>query len=134
MIMHTALTGIVFTKFTLDNSRNVACAFSTRLLAIPPPGYDHERPSSESSEEGKDRAVRRDDEVVEVEDEELDKHLRLCFRFVDVFHRNFFHVNMRLFLVEHDTSLDGWSCPTVQELHFFDTSMPLEFMSLPVEV
>ncbi|KAF4707765.1 hypothetical protein FOZ62_014347 [Perkinsus olseni] len=132
MIMHTALTGIVFTKFTLDNSRNVACAFSTRLLAIPPPGCDHEAPLSVSSGEDKDRAVRKEDEVVE--GAQLDKHLRLCFRFVDVFHRNFFHVNMRLFLVEHDTSLDGWSCPTVQELHFFDTSMPLEFMSLPVEV
>ncbi|KAF4678297.1 hypothetical protein FOL47_000026 [Perkinsus chesapeaki] len=141
MIMHTALTGIVFTKFTLDNSRNVACAFSSRLLAIPPPDGDNDDSDAASSISEKLEVppppppLPSEEGAEEVEqDQEPDNHLRLCFRFVDVFHRNFFHVNMRLFLVEHDTTPDGWSCPTVQELHFFDTSMPLEFMSLPVEV
>ncbi|EEQ97806.1 hypothetical protein Pmar_PMAR004547 [Perkinsus marinus ATCC 50983] len=36
LLQHTALTGIVFAKFTLDSSRDLACAFSTRLFAIPP--------------------------------------------------------------------------------------------------
>ncbi|KAF4656263.1 hypothetical protein FOZ61_007073 [Perkinsus olseni] len=122
LLQHTALTGIVFAKFTLDSSRDLACAFSTRLFAIPPGedsftglgGMDSDRLQSVAADS---------------------EHVKLCFRFVNVFHRHFFHVSMRLFLVEHHpASEDNWSCPTVQELHYFDTSIPLEFMSLPVEV
>ncbi|KAF4758203.1 hypothetical protein FOZ63_032128 [Perkinsus olseni] len=122
LLQHTALTGIVFAKFTLDSSRDLACAFSTRLFAIPPGedsftglgGIDSDRLQSVAADS---------------------EHVKLCFRFVNVFHRHFFHVSMRLFLVEHHpASEDNWSCPTVQELHYFDTSIPLEFMSLPVEV
>ncbi|KAF4672141.1 hypothetical protein FOL47_000858 [Perkinsus chesapeaki] len=127
LLQHTALTGIVFAKFTLDSSRDLACAFSTRLFAIPP----CEDSFSVLGGVGPDRPTQLHTNSV-VADRE---HVRLCFRFVNVFHRHFFHVSMRLFLIEHHpASEDNWSCPTVQELHYFDTSIPLEFMSLPVEV
>ncbi|EER06336.1 hypothetical protein Pmar_PMAR006103 [Perkinsus marinus ATCC 50983] len=106
LLQHTALTGIVFAKFTLDSSRDLACAFSTRLFAIPPcedsftalGGIDSTHSQSAA------HSVAGDSE-----------HVRLCFRFVNVFHRHFFHVSMRLFLIEHHpASEDNWSCPTVQ--------------------
>ncbi len=34
MLEHTALTGIVFAKFCMSQSRALSCAFSTKLFAV----------------------------------------------------------------------------------------------------
>jgi hypothetical protein len=55
---------------------------------------------------------------------------------VNVFHRRYFKVSCRMFLIEHrlNSVTEHWLSPLVEELQYFDTSSPLEFMSLPVEI
>ena len=62
--------------------------------------------------------------------------MKFNFRFVNVFHRRYFGVSCRLFLIEHRMNpvTEKWFVPLVEELDTFDTSAPLEFMSLPIEV
>lgn len=109
MFQTATFTGIFFAKFSMDPRRNFACAFSTKLVGIPPPTADN--PS-------------------------VDESVRFNFRFVNVFHRRYFKVSSRLYLIEHRINgvTEQWLPPLVEELHYFDTSAPLEFMSLPIEV
>jgi hypothetical protein len=94
----------------MDPRRNFACAFTTKLVGVPP--------------------------SVPEEDLGSDDMVRLNFRFVNVFHRRYFKVSCKLYLVEHrmNSVTEHWLPPIVEELKYFDTSAPLEFMSLPVEV
>ena len=109
MFQTATFTGIFFAKFSMDPRRNFACAFTTKLVGIPPMSAEEASP---------------------------DEMVRFNFRFVNVFHRRFFKVSCRLFLVEHRMNPvnEQWLTPLVEELHYFDTSAPLEFMSLPIEV
>ena len=109
MFQTATFTGIFFAKFSMDPRRNFACAFSTKLVGVPP-----------SAAEGPDS----------------DEAVRFNFRFVNVFHRRYFKVSTKLYLIEHriNTVSDQWLAPLVEELNYFDTSAPLEFMSLPIEV
>ena len=104
MFQMATFTGIFFAKFSMDPKRNFACAFTTHLVGVPPL-YD-------------------------------DGFVRFNFRFVNVFHRRYFRVSCRHFLIEHRMNpvIDKWMLPLVEELSVFDTSAPLEFMSLPIEV
>ena len=110
MFQTATFTGIFFAKFSMDPRRNYACAFTTKLVGIPPSVQDEESAQ--------------------------DDMVRLNFRFVNVFHRRYFNVSCRLYLVEHrmNAVTEHWLSPVVKELKYFDTSAPLEFMSLPVEV
>jgi hypothetical protein len=110
MFQTATFTGIFFAKFSLDPRRSFACAFTTKLVGMPPGGFDEEA--------------------------QRDEMVRLNFRFVNVFHRRYFKVSCRLYLVEHrmNSVTEEWLSPTVEELKYFDTSAPLEFMSLPIEV
>lgn len=110
MFQTATFTGIFFAKFSMDPRRNFACAFSTKLVGIPPSALDEEAGG--------------------------DDMVRLNFRFVNVFHRRYFKVSCRLYLVEHrmNSVTEQWLPPVVEELKYFDTSTPMEFMSLPVEV
>lgn len=107
MFQMATFTGIFFAKFSMDPRRNYACAFSTKLVGIPPSPLAHQ-----------------------------DETVRFNFRFVNVFHRRYFNVSCRLFLIEHRLNpvTERWLTPHVEELNFFDTSAPLDFMSLPIEV
>ena len=109
MFQTATFTGIFFAKFSMDPRRNYACAFTTKLVGIPPMAVDAES---------------------------ADEMVKLNFRFVNVFHRRYFKVSCKLYLIEHRVNrvTEQWLSPTVEELKFFDTSTPLEFMSLPVEV
>ncbi|KAF4737942.1 hypothetical protein FOZ63_020954 [Perkinsus olseni] len=160
VMCHTGLTGVVFAKFTLGNRHELSCAFSTVLYAIPCVEYhhyhhhhshhhlhNHRLPDPFLSEDSSisDRSLRHQggprsessysvsSASVSLPDEE--STVQLCFRLVNVFHRHFFGVNIRCFLVEHHPcKTDGWVCPSVEEISDISTSIPLEFMSLPVEV
>ena len=107
MFQMATFTGILFAKFSMDPRRNYACAFSTKLVGIPPSTTDAH-----------------------------DETVRFNFRFVNVFHRRYFNVSCRLFLIEHRLNpvTEKWLIPHVEELSYFDTSAPLDFMSLPIEV
>ena len=109
MFQTATFTGIFFAKFSMDPRRNYACAFTTKLVGIPPSVIDGENP---------------------------DESVRFNFRLVNVFHRRYFKVSCRMFLIEHRLNpvTEHWLPPFVEELQYFDTSSPLEFMSLPVEV
>lgn len=110
MFQTATFTGIFFAKFSMDPRRNFACAFSTKLVGIPPSSS--------------------------VETPAIDDAVRFNFRFVNVFHRRYFKVSARMYLIEHriNSITEQWLPPLVEEQHFFDTSAPLEFMSLPIEV
>jgi len=107
MFQMATFTGIFFAKFSMDPRRNYACAFSTKLVGIPPALHDPH-----------------------------DEMVRFNFRFVNVFHRRYFNVSCRLFLIEHRLNpvTEKWLTPHVEELNYYDTSAPLDFMSLPIEV
>jgi hypothetical protein len=109
MFQMATFTGIFFAKFSMDPRRNYACAFSTDLVGIPPVSS------------GLDQGC---------------EMVKFNFRFVNVFHRRFFKVSCRLYLIEHRLNKvnEKWLAPLVEELPFFDSSSPLEFMSLPIEV
>ncbi len=109
MFEMATFTGIFFAKFSMDPRRNYACAFSTILVGIPP--------VSTMSENGSEM-------------------VKFNFRFVNVFHRQFFKVSARLFLIEHrmNSVTERWLAPLVEELDCYDASSPLEFMSIPIEV
>jgi len=112
MFQMATFTGIFFAKFSMDPRRNYACAFSTQIVGIPPsPATRTNNPQSSEM-------------------------VKFNFRFVNVFHRRYFNVSCRLFLIEHRLNpvTEKWLTPYVEELVFFDTSAPLDFMSLPIEV
>lgn len=110
MFQTATFTGIFFAKFSMDPRRNFACAFTTKLVGIPPAAPEE---------------ISGGDDMV-----------RLNFRFVNVFHRRYFKVSCRLYLIEHrmNAVTEQWLPPIVEELKYFDTSAPMEFMSLPIEV
>jgi hypothetical protein len=110
MFQTATFTGIFFAKFSMDPRRNFACAFTTKLVGIPPASQEEDRAG--------------------------DDMVRLNFRFVNVFHRRYFKVSCRLYLIEHrmHAVTEHWLPPVVEELNYFDTSAPMEFMSLPIEV
>lgn len=115
MFQTATFTGVFFAKFSMDPRRNFACAFTTKLVGVPPLGFaEQESPSGMG----------------------MDEMVRFNFRFVNVFHSRYFKVSCRMFLIEHrlNTVTEHWLTPAVEELRYFDTSAPLEFMSLPVEV
>lgn len=158
VMCHTGLSGVVFAKFTLGNRHELSCAFSTVLYAIPCVEYHHnrhhyhrhrQRHRLEDSfiSEDSNRSLHYsgnsqrsdtsycDDCITSFPLRVEESTVQLCFRLVNVFHRHFFGVNIRCFLVEHHPSnTDGWVCPSVEEISDISTSIPLEFMSLPVEV